>query len=363
MAVARPPTLRSLATDLGLSISTVSRAINGHPHVDEDVRERVLAAAERVGYAPDALARSLKAQRTWRVGLVLPDILNEFYTVAVAAIERKLAAAGYRLQLSIAGDDEALEAQQLEALLQERADGALLVPAGRRSAAVARLVAAGVPVVELGRRAENDGVHSVVAAERPGAVAATTHLLGLGHGRIAFIGGPDVHSTGRERLAGYRDALAMAGVPYDPGLVRQGPLQHEFGYEAALAALTQPDPPTAVLAASNQLVFGLLRAAAGLGLSVPDALSVVAFGHAHWFAVANPPVTSVMVPIAEMAAAAAGLLRRHVELAMRQRDGAADPATADASGRPIHQVFDAPLVVRGTTARPRPPGTRAGRQE
>jgi LacI family transcriptional regulator len=343
MAIARPPTLRSLASELGVSISTVSRALNGHPHVDEEVRERVLAAAAKVGYVPDALARSLRSQRTWRVGLVLPDILNEFYTVAVASIERELAAVGYRMQLSITGDDPALEAQQLEALLRERADGVILVPSARRSAAVERLVGAGVPVVELGRRSENEGVHSVVAAERAGAVAATTHLLGLGHRRVAFIGGPDAHSTGRERLAGYRDALAGVGVPYDTALVHQGPLQHEFGYDASLAVLTHPDPPTAVVAASNQLVFGLLRAAAGLGIAVPEALSVVAFGHAHWFALANPPVTSVVVPIAEMAAAAAGLLRRDAP-------------------RPIHRVFDAPLVVRGTTAARRPTHPHAAQE-
>lgn len=348
MAIARPPTLRSLATELGVSISTVSRALNGHPHVDEVVRERVLAAAEKVGYVPDALAQSLKSQRTWRIGLILPDILNEFYTVAVATIEREIAAAGYRLQLSITGDDPALEAQQLEALLRERADGVILVPSARRSAAVERLVGAGMNVVELGRRSENEGVSSVVAAERAGVVAATTHLLGLGHRRIALIGGPDAHSTGRERLAGYRDALAAADVSYDAALVRQGLLQHQFGYEASLAVLTQPDPPTAVVAASNQLVYGLLRAATGLAIAVPGALSIVAFGHAHWFALANPPVTSVVVPIAEMAVAAAALLRRHMEQAP-QRDTSANGGAP--VPRPIHLVFDAPLVVRGTAAR------------
>src|SRR5262249_19510879 len=152
--MAATPTLRTLAAALGVSPSTVSRALDGHPHVDEATRRRVVEAARRAGYAPNALAQGLRTQRTRRIGLVVPDIQNDFYAAAAAAIERELAGRQYRLQLSITGDDPALEQAYLDGLRQEHVAGVIYVPCGRRSAAAARLVASGVPVAELARRSQ-----------------------------------------------------------------------------------------------------------------------------------------------------------------------------------------------------------------
>ncbi|MGH2352306.1 MAG: LacI family DNA-binding transcriptional regulator [Chloroflexota bacterium] len=343
-------TLRSLATSLGLSVSTVSRALSGHPYVKETVRARVRQAAQDAGYRPNQLARGLKAQRTDTVGLLLPDIQNDFYTAAAAVIVRDLVAAGYRVQLGITGDDVAMQTASLDDLGRERAAGVIYVPAERRSAAVARLVEAGVPVVALARRPSDDQVDSVVADDRTGAYAVAAHVLALGHRRVALVCGPRVLPTARGRLTGYQEALVAAGVAEDAPLIRLGPFGRAFGYEAALSLLALPDPPTAIIAASSELLTGVLRAAYGHGIVIPAALSIVGFGDPDWFALAHPPVTTVALPMAEMAAAAAQqLLRRIKEAAQRGKPGA-----LLSPRRPgTHLTFEAPLLVRGTTA---PPG-------
>lgn len=346
------PTLRDLASALGISTSTVSRALNNHPYVKEALRGRIQQAAREAGYRPDPLARGLKTQRTYRVGLVIPDILNDFYAAAAAAIERELSAAGYRLQLIISNDDPTLEAAAVDDLRHERADGMIYVPSERRSAAAARLVMRGVPVVELVRRSAEQGVDSVLADERTGAAAATRHLLDLGHRRIAFICGPSTLSTGRERLAGYHQELAAAGISEDPALRRIGPYRRAFGYEALQALLDSTPPPTAVVAASNELLIGVLRAVYERRLTVPDELSIVGFGDPDWFGVAHPPITTVALPIAAMAAAAAQQI-------IRRLAGRAASRSSEVAAQPVHQQFATTLLVRDSTGAARtkePPG-------
>lgn len=344
-------TLRTLATALGVSTSTISRALNGHPHVDEALRSRIQTAAREVRYVPDPLARSLKTQRSSWAGLLLPDIQNDFYTAAAAAIVRELTGAGYRVQLSITDNDPALQTLYLEALRRERGGGVIYVPCTPHDEAVARLLEASTPVVELARRSGSNAVDSVVADERAGAYAATMHLLGLGHQRIGFISGPLAFSTARERQAGYRQALAAAGCPEEPTLVRLGTFDRTFGHTAASELLSARHPPTAILAASNELLIGVMRAAYAHGAAIPESLSVIGFGNPDWFALAHPPVTTVALPMEEMAAAAAQhLLRR-----MRATAGTpASQAGATPPARPgVHLSFDAPLLVRGSTAPPR----------
>src|SRR6266540_2797105 len=157
-------TLRSLATALGVSTSTVSRALNGHPHVDEGLRTRIRAAAREAGYVPDPLARGLKTQRTYWAGLLLPDIENDFYAAAATAIVRELTGAGYRVQLSITENDPALQTLYLESLRRERAGGVIYVPCTAHDDVVERLLGVGTPVVELARRSGSSAVDSVVAA-------------------------------------------------------------------------------------------------------------------------------------------------------------------------------------------------------
>jgi LacI family transcriptional regulator len=222
-----------------------------------------------------------------------------------------------------------------------------------------------VPVAELARRSRIEGVDSVLAADRAGAAAAVAHLVGLGHRRIALVCGPAALSTARERLAGYREALAAAGLAEDPSLVRLGTFRRPFGYDAALSLLTLPMPPTAILAASSELLIGALRAAHGHGVAIPQALSVVGFGDPDWFGVAHPAVTTVALPMAEMAAAAANQLLRRIEEERRspRRDGPPMAAAGGPGARTgVHLHFEAPLLARGTTAPPAAPGTRGRRR-
>jgi len=335
-----PVTSRDIAREIGLSQSTVSRALRGDPRVAPDTLARVQAAAERLAYVPDAVARSLTTGRTQTVAVVVADVTNPFYPEIVEVLHGELGRKGYATVLlnDPRGDD-------LVRLLRGRAvDGLIAVSATLDERLRDQLSRLGMPLVLLNRDLERLDADRVVSDNVAGGALVAEHLLGLGHRRIGLIAGPANTSTARDRERGFRDALAARGLPLDPALRREGSFSHHSGHQGCLELLRLPEPPTAIFCASDVVAFGALDAAKRLGVAVPERLSVVGYDDvamAGWEAFA---LTTIRQPLAQMAKLSVRLLLDRLQPSGGGEDPAASP--------PRREVFPPQVVKRETTAPP-----------
>ncbi len=341
-------TLRELSHHLGVSPSTISRALSGQDLKRPSTRaraERIKALAEEMGYTPNGLARSLKTNRRQIVGLILPDILNDYYAAAATLVQKTLAAEDYRVILCVTTDDPLVEAAHQRMLQEERVAGIVVVPCPRPDRIGNRhAMAAGglsVPTIELVRQSASHGHDAVLIDDLDAGRGGTQHLIELGHRRIAVLTGPPSLSTSRLRLEGYRQALQEAGIPVDASLICSGPYRREAARVTTVQLLERHDRPTALIATSNELVVGALQGLTDAGLSVPDDISMVGFGNPDWFSLLRPALTTVALPIEEMAMVAAHLLLMRIRLA-----GAHGEATP-----PVISRYQAHLIVRDSTRR------------
>lgn len=330
-------TSHDVARAVGVSQSTVSRAMRRDPRVDPATAARVVSAAERLGYAPNASARSLVTQRTRTVAVVLADITNPFYPQLVEALHEQLGRAGYRMNLFNERTDARGEGG-IEALLNGGGvDGAVFLSVTTDSSSSEVLRSSPVPTVLLNRDVEGPEIDRVQADHSGGAMQVADLLVALGHVRVAFIGGPDNTSTSRGREAGFRTALEGNGLALDPSLRRVGEFTHQSGFQWATELLRLDDPPTAIFCANDVIAFGALDATRRLRIDVPRELSIVGFDDipmAGWEAFS---LTTVRQPLTEMARDAARILISRIE--------GGEDATA------TRIVFPTHLVQRSTTAR------------
>ncbi|MEV8565441.1 LacI family DNA-binding transcriptional regulator [Streptomyces sp. NPDC051322] len=330
-------TLRDVAEAAQTSRSTASRALGGHGYVAEHIKVRVREAADRLGYVPDASARTLKGSSSGLVGLLVSDLRNQFYAELAAGVEHTLSAAGYQVVLADDHGDEHRAVNGARAFLAMRADGVLLAPVGRAATEV--LVEHGTPVVEVDRRSGVRGCDVVAIDSEHGARIAVEHLIDLGHREIAMVVDETKWDTGRGRLKGYRAALRAAGLPasrrhvLDLGLV-------ESGHERELARfLDGGTEVTAVFAANNVVAELIWQELKRRGSDVPERCSVVSFDDLGWMRMVEPGITAVRQPVFEMGNRAAELLLGRVG-----RGG---------GGRSGTEVLQPELVVRGSTAAPK----------
>jgi LacI family transcriptional regulator len=313
-------TQADVARAAGTSMAVVSYVVNGGPRpVAEATRARVLAAIEQTGYRPDGVARALAAGSTYTLGLVVPDIANEFFAELACALEQSARAAGRTVLLANSEGSAETELALLETFLQRRIDGVVII-SQIPEVADELLGRANTRRVFLG--ASPAAGSSIGVDNEGGAIAATTHLLEHGYERIAMIGGPAGDPVAEARLAGFRQALGERATDH----VHQ-PFTVDGGYVGALELLSSAAAPQAVFAASDRQAIGLLRAAADKGLSVPDDLAVITFDGSAASAYAVPSLTTIQQPIAEMA-----------ELAVRQ--------LLDPQAEPLREVLDVGLVIR-----------------
>ena len=292
----RRPTLKDVAARAGVGTATVSRVLTGNGYTSLQARERIVAAAEELGYRPSGLARGLKLQRTEALGLLVADITNPFYSYVASGALEAAGEAGHHLILCATNEDPKMESEYIDVLLESRVDGIVAVPTGANLEQWEHVVEFGVQLVLIDRELEGvAGIPSITVDNRGGALAATEHLLALGHRRIAIVSGPRDTTTGGERLRGYLDAHARAGVPVDEGLIRDGSFMREQAAVAARELLAAE--PTAVFAANNVLGEVALTAIHEAGLSIPDDVSLVVFDDVAWTRQMTPAITAVAQPM------------------------------------------------------------------
>jgi LacI family transcriptional regulator len=327
----RPVTLADIAREAGTSASTASRAISGRGYVSADARARLLEVAERLGYVPNASARTLKQKTSRVIGVVVSDLGNQFYGRLAAAIEETLREADYQMVLIGDNSESAEEVAGARTFLAMRAPGVIMTPVGEEASLL--LARHGVGVVEVDRRLSSVPCDAVVIDNERGARDATAHLLAAGHRRVGLLVADTNWTSDAGRLQGYRNAHEEAGVPVDDALiVRIG--FHAPDAEARIGALLDQARPTAVFAANNLLAEQAWHVLLKRGLRLPDDVSLVGFDDVPWMGMVSPPITVVAQPTAELGRRAAQLLLRRL---------------ADPTCEPAVEQLEPTLVVRGST--------------
>ena len=314
-AVAARATLAEVAERAGVSVSTVSKVLNGRTGVSEDTRSRIEALLADHQYNP----RNPGPNHAPLIEVLCFEIDSSWASEALAAIERVARRRGVGVVVSGTNDRLMPDLGWMEGVLNRRPVGVVLLAASLSVAQMQQLRSRNIAFVMLGPAGDvPPDVPTIGSADWSGAYAAARHLIELGHRDIAIITGPDDMMAATARLSGFRAALDGAGLVLRPEYLRRGEFHHGDGIVQGRALLTLPEPPTAVLASSDVHALGVYEAARALGFAIPSQLSVVGFDDikvAQW---AGPALTTVRVPIADMAA-------RAVELVLEV--GTADPPT------------------------------------
>lgn len=330
-----------VAREAGVSTATVSRALNRHPSVGAEYVERVHRAAERLGYHPNSIARSLRRQSSNLIALIISDVANPFFTAVTRGVEDVARESGYSVLLCNTDEDELRERTYLEVAAQYQVAGVLLSPHAA-TADISRLKLAGIPVVVLDRSLD-EPVDSVLVNSFAGAKAATEHLIDQGWERPACVTGPSDVETSMQRLEGYRSAITEhSGLET---LYRHASFEEAGGRSAAAQLLDLPIPPDAFFVANSRMALGVLDEIARRGLRLGSDVGVIAFDDTTWAPFVNPPLSVVAQPAYDIGTQAAQVLARRI------RDG----LTAD----PLHVTLSTTLLARGSSQR-NPPRHRAG---
>lgn len=287
--------IKDIASLAGVSTATVSRFLNGHITVREETQRRIEDAVRMLDYRPHYLARSLVLKETQTIGAVIPDILNPYFSELARGVEDEAVRTGWSMVLCNSDNKVDKELSYLQMLQYRRVDGIVLVSSGQSKESLQALMDGGVHVALAARRVDGVKTDSVTIQNTRGAYEATRYLIGLGHRRIAMIGGISQVVSSRERLEGYRMGLAEAGIPVEKGLILEGGLQIQGGYSAMKRLLRRSPRPTAVFAANDLMAIGAINAIQTEGAVVPDDISVVGFDGISLGDVIKPRLTTVSV--------------------------------------------------------------------
>lgn len=336
-------TIKDVARRARVSTKTVSRVINHEPAVHADTRERVLKAIEALQYRPDLSARSLRSAKAYAVGLVY-DNPNPHYIISVQngvlSVCREM---GYGLQIHPCDSSSPSLARELSELVRRsRLAGLVLAPPMSEHLELIQVLAAeNIPLVRILSAAEDpaDGYACVFVDDRDAAYDITEHLIQLGHTRIGFLWGGKKHRSSPERFKGYEEALRYYGIPLDKQLVVEGDYTFDDGFRGARQLLKLKDRPTAIFGSNDEIAAGVLAAARTAGLNVPYDLSIAGFEDSPFSRQSWPALTTARQATDTIARQAARLL-----IAQLRADGTPAP----------NEGFSPELVVRGSTAPPRP---------
>jgi LacI family transcriptional regulator len=303
-------TLRELAKIVGVSTSTASRALNHNTAISEDVRRKVLRAAQETNYIPNSLARGLALKRSHLVGLVVPSIANPFFAEIARGAHDAAYEKGYVVTLCDTQRDKGREELFTRSLLRSRVDGVIVTGGGMTPENMQMLKQQNLPVVFAGRRSSGSGESGVAVDNVAVGSEATEYVIGRGHKKIVYLSGPPDSPASKDRQRGYMDAMEGHGL--SPTVVR-GDFSMEGGFHEAARIATAKARPTAVFAANDMLAIGLIMGLVNLGLKVPEDIAVVGCDDIPMGALIKPALTTVRVPMYDIGARAMELLLRLLE--------------------------------------------------
>jgi DNA-binding LacI/PurR family transcriptional regulator len=329
-------TMADVAARAGVSVATVSRALSGDPkRVSAPVLQRIVDAAEELEYIPNNLARNMRSGSARILGLIISDIGNPFFTAVARGVEDVAQRHGYSLVLANTDENPEREAASLSVMAAERAAGVIIATTNENGSALRRFQDLGMAVVAIDRHIVDLPTDSVVVDNEGASYEAVSHLIRLGHRRIAIVGGPSDADTARERQRGYERALREARIELEPELICEGDFRQTAGLTMTRRLLDLAKPPTAIFAVNNLTTIGVLGGLRERGLELPDEMSVVGFDDMPTAELLDPPLTVVQQPTYRVGARAGEMLIRR----LREPKAAVKEV-----------VLQARLVVRGSTS-------------
>ncbi|PVE20779.1 LacI family transcriptional regulator [Microvirga sp. KLBC 81] len=356
----RSVTVQDVARRAGVSKATAARVLGGYGVTSDAVKAKVLAASKELGYQPNELARSISTGRSGTIGVIVGDIENPYFGLAVRGISDAASAAGFDVILANSGEEIEKERDAVRVLTGKRVDGLIVTPARTSETRHLQEVhQSGRPLVLLDRAVPGLNVDMVVCDDKDAASAATWLLIRAGHRRIAYISAVASDdpiyksrdqidtSTVMERIDGFLDASRQAGIERPERFIRLGATGSAASRKIVTDLLNLPERPTAILASDNLVALEVFKTIRGLGLSLPDDVSLIAFHDADWTSVTSPPVTVIAQPIYDLGLESARILIERIR------------GTAAA---PRQVVVKTTLIERQSTGAPAdeaPPSRRA----
>jgi Transcriptional regulators len=314
-------TIRDVAREAGVSLGTASRALNRSGRVSEEAIAAVTQAARKLNYRPDAIAQSMRTRSSGVVGLLVSDLANPLYAQIITATEAALQEAGYSLLVASTHNEGKREESLIELFRRRRVDALILGPCEKESNELLERLGKELPVVALDREF---GLNScgVLVDHFSGARQATQYLLNLGHRRIALLTPASALRTGKERIAGYRQAFESQALPVDEDLIRGERSAMQFAFSEAMSLLSSADAPTAFICLGTRILSGVLQAIRQMSLSVPGRMSVISIGDTDLAQLFTPAITSLSWNLEVVGTCAA-------QLALRQLDSKESTPTAE----------------------------------
>lgn len=295
------PKIKDVAKQAGVSVTTVSRVLNGEKYVKDDLKARVKRAIDELGYTPSHIARSLVLKKTNLIGVIVPDITSSFYSTILSTIEKTASLNDYNLIVCNIIEDTDKELKYLQVFKQMRVDG-IIIMHEKLSEEIRELIQnLDIPLLFSSVKPADQQFVSVIIDDYAAAYEATRYLIGLEHSRIGFIGGDmrDV-TSGQNRYAGYCNALTDSGIPIKEEYIRFGDYKTQSGYDLMKEILACEINPTAIFAVSDDMAVGAMNCLHDHGLKVPDDLSVIGFDGSQLTEQVRPRLSSMEQPILEM---------------------------------------------------------------
>lgn len=294
----RTSTLKYIANELGISVSTVSRAINGKSGVNKKTKEKVLKAAEKYSYTPNEVARSLQKSSTETIAVVLPDISETFFGTIVKGIEKIVSKSGYMIILADTHEKSEKEEQYLDMLYKRRIDALVLATVGCDKKHIKPYLANDIPIVFIDNMPDISDVDAITIDNCMASSLAVSYLSSNGHKDIAVIIGSTEESTGTERLAGYKQAMENCKLSISDKLIKFGDYKFQSGYNAMMNLIQNKDsaPFSAVYVTSEKMTYGALHAIQDSGLKVPEDISLIGFDVHNLSDGRDKVITSVCQP-------------------------------------------------------------------
>lgn len=306
--------LKDVAKKLNISVSTVSRVVNNKSYVKPEMREMVMKALDELNYSPNQIARSLKNKSTNTIGIIVPDISEDFFAYVIKGVDEVLSKSGYTIILCDTGESPEKEESYLNLLLEKQIDGIILATVDKSHKELDILFNKNMPVIFIDNLPNiKTNYDSVIIDNSKASYIAVEHLIKLGHRKIGVITGKLDETTGYERLLGYKKAFMDNGIDIDENLIKIGNFKEKSGYENMKALLRAEKQITAVYAASSKMAYGAIKAIRDEGLRVPQDIAVVGFDVHDASGLISPGITTVLQPEESIGKVAAELMIKRVQ--------------------------------------------------
>lgn len=325
--------IKSIAEDAQVSTATVSRVLNGSTNVSPEMQTRVLRSIDKLGYQPNLIARSLRTNKTYVLGLVIPNITNPFFTNIARAVEDVALQAGYVVTIFSSDQSITKEKRYLELMCNRMVNGALVAVCDSEKSDLSLLVQNNIPVVLIDRQLKDATFDRVMVDTNDGAYRAVEYLFKRGYRRIGMIAGPQNVSTAVDKVIGYQRAISEHNLPLEDSLLVFGDYTEKSGIELGRQIFSQPQRPDAVIISNNLMTVGCYRVIQEYGFRIPHEIAIIGFDDINWASLVTPPVTIIDQPTYELGQSAIQFLLERI---------------AGISCEPRRKVLRTSMLIRGS---------------